>query len=266
MQTWAVTYDPSLFTEELYQKGLQLVDPESAAKIKRFYRREDACRGLISRLLPRMLLKKKGIASREMTFAATTAGKPYITTPGIDPPIAYNVSHDNSLVVMAFTSGKLNPPAFSIGIDVMKVQMSSRQDTYASFINIFRDQLTPLERRLLLSPGVTDHEGLKRFFWMWTLKEAYTKALGIGLGFDFSRVEFDVESDIVRVDGTVPGGWRFTKFELKEGESLNVGVVAELIGDTETVVISEKETKEWLLPFTAVAFVEQAIHELTPPS
>ncbi|KAK7060310.1 hypothetical protein VNI00_001075 [Paramarasmius palmivorus] len=235
-------------------QGLFLLDIDNSSK-----------GGLISRLLPRMLLKERGIASREMTFAATTAGKPYITTPGIEPPIAYNVSHDNSLVVMVFASGKHNPPAFNIGIDVMKVQMSSRQDTYTQFVNIFQDQLTPLERRLLLSPGVSEFEGLTRFFWMWTLKEAYTKAVGIGLGFDFSRVEFDVEHSKVRVDGKVPDGWRFTKFEVKEAESLYVGVVAEFIGDIETMVVSEKEPKEWFIPFTAVDFVERAIRELTSP-
>ncbi|KAF9263630.1 4'-phosphopantetheinyl transferase [Marasmius fiardii PR-910] len=263
MQVWAVVYDPSLFTEDLYQEGLQLVDEESAARIKKFYRREDACRGLISRLLPRVLLTEKEIAPKDMLFAATSAGKPYITTPGIDPLLAYNVSHDNNLVVMAFAPGKLNPPSFSLGIDVMKVQMSSRQETYSSFVNIFQDQLTPLERRSLLSPGISKEEGLRTFFWIWTLKEAYTKALGLGLGFDFSRVEFDVAASIVRVDGEVPSGWRFTKFEMRVLDGLNVGVVAEHLGDIATVVVSEKEPKEWLKSLTAVAFLERAIQDLS---
>ncbi|KAG7097279.1 hypothetical protein E1B28_004644 [Marasmius oreades] len=247
----------------IYQKGLQLVDQESAIRIKKFYRREDACRGLISRLLPRVLLKEKGIASNKMSFGTTSVGKPYITTPGIDPPLAYNISHDNNLVVMAFAPGKTNPPSFSLGVDVMKVQMSSRQDTYTSFINIFQDQLTPLERISLLSPTVSKEDGLKRFFWIWTLKEAYTKALGLGLGFDFSRVEFDIAADSVRVDGEVPLGWRFTKFEMRVIDGLNVGVVAEHIGDIATVVVSENEPKEWLQSMTAVMFLERAIQELS---
>ncbi|KAF9076416.1 hypothetical protein BDP27DRAFT_796648 [Rhodocollybia butyracea] len=34
--------------------------------------------GLVARLLPRILLKERGISSNAMTFAATEAGKPYI--------------------------------------------------------------------------------------------------------------------------------------------------------------------------------------------
>ena len=81
---------------QLYQRGILLVDQESKARIQRFYRRDDACRmysqpylesrqgrlpgTLISRLLPRMLLKERGISTSAMTFASTKAGKPYIAS------------------------------------------------------------------------------------------------------------------------------------------------------------------------------------------
>ncbi|KIK65489.1 hypothetical protein GYMLUDRAFT_38964 [Collybiopsis luxurians FD-317 M1] len=261
MQVWAVSYNPPRFTEELYQKGLLLVDSASAAKIKRFYRREDACRGLIARLLPRVLLKERGISPSEMTFAATEAGKPYITTPDIQPPIAYNLSHDNGFVVMAFAPGRTHPPAYGLGVDVMQVRLP-RRDSYRSFIDTFEEQLTSLERESV-SPAVPEAEGLKNFFWLWTMKEAYTKALGLGLGFDFSRIEFDVNADIVRVDGKVPQGWRFHKFEMREEGELYVGVVAELIEGLETVVVPETEPKPWFRNFEAIAFVERAAEELS---
>lgn len=35
---------------------------------------------------------------------------------------------------------------------------------------------------------------MRRFLALWTLKEAYTKALGLGLGFDFSRIEFQLSA------------------------------------------------------------------------
>jgi len=94
------------------------------------------------------------------------------------------------------------------------------------------------------------------------MKEAYTKALGLGLGFDFSRIEFDVKADVVRVDGQVPSGWKFHKFEVTEGGKPYVGVVAELTGGSETVVVSESEPKPWLKVFEAVPFVERAMEEL----
>ncbi len=125
--------------------------------------------------------------------------------------------------------------------------------------------MTPLERRFV-SPAVPEQEGIQRFFWIWTLKEAYTKALGLGLGFDFSRIEFDVVSDVVRVDGQEPHGWQFHKFQLTEDDGIYVGVVAELFGDSATVVVSETEPKPWLQSFTAASFVDRTIKELGPLS
>ncbi|KAK0498528.1 hypothetical protein EDD18DRAFT_1461547 [Armillaria luteobubalina] len=263
MQVWAVYYEPALFSEDLYNAGLSLVDPESATRIKRFFRREDACRTLIGRLLPRMMLRDHGVLPRAITFGATEARKPYIITPILDPPVAFNVSHDNGLVAMVFGPGTANPPAYTIGIDVMKVRIPGRE-SFRSFVETVGDQasLTALERRCLLSPEVSQDEALRRFFWIWTIKEAYTKALGLGLGFDFNRVEFDVTSDIIRIDGAVPPGWQFRKFELVQGQDVYLGVVAEFTGGTETVITSENEARPWLVTYDAHLFVQRAVREL----
>ena len=97
------------------------------------------------------------------------------------------------------------------------------------------------------------------------MKEAYTKALGYGLGFDFRRVEYDVESGILRVDNTIPDGWRFHKFVLNNREDVYEGVVAEFIGGIKTEIIHENESSDWLTITDAAEFVEKAIHELQEP-
>lgn len=61
-------------------------------------------------------------------------------TAGIDPPIAYNISHDNALVAMVFAPGIHGAPAYNIGIDVMKVRVPGRE-TFASFVHTIRDQV-----------------------------------------------------------------------------------------------------------------------------
>jgi len=111
--------------------------------------------------------------------------------------------------------------------------------------------------------GVSTEEALSRFFWIWTMKEAYTKALGLGLGFNFSRVEFDPSTNTLRVDGQIPKGWQFHKFTLKQNNDLYQGVVAELVGGTETNVISERiESKPWLHVFDAADVVHRCMKEL----
>ncbi|TFK43160.1 4'-phosphopantetheinyl transferase superfamily [Crucibulum laeve] len=259
MQAWAVVYNASLLSEELYQRALLLVDSDSVARIKKFYHRADACRTLIGRLLTRVMLKERGISVHAMKFSATSAGKPYITT-NLKPPVGYNVTHDNALIALAFAPGIHNAPAFSIGIDVMKVRLPSRE-TFASFVDSVGEQLTPLEHRLLFS-GASPTEGLRRFFWMWTLKEAYTKALGVGMGFNFQRVEFDVVRKVVRIDGKIPEGWRFNLFVIRDGDDLYQGVVAEYVGGMRTEVIDITSNPNWLVVYDAVTFVKKAIDQL----
>ncbi|PPQ72529.1 hypothetical protein CVT24_004835 [Panaeolus cyanescens] len=263
--------DSSLsWVEQLYQAALSVVDSESQSRIKRFYHRDDACRTLIGRLLTRTLVKERGIPLPDVKFAATAAGKPYIVSQSKEknilfreflyPPLAYNITHDNNLIAMAYAPGLQNSPAFSLGIDVMKLRIPGRE-TFASFVETVGDQLTQLEHRQI-NEGISQGEKLKRFFWMWTLKEAYTKALGIGLGFDFRRVEFDVVERVVRVDGRIPPGWRFNMFTVQDGDDVYQGVVAEFVGDIPTRVVDETAKIDWLTVHDAVEFTQDAIATL----
>ncbi|KAH7930301.1 4'-phosphopantetheinyl transferase [Leucogyrophana mollusca] len=258
MQVWAIIYDKTDFPDNLYQNALPLVDAASQAKIKKFYRREDACRSLIGSLLPRVLLKKRGVAKDAMRFAVTESGKPYVTTPGIEPPLGFNVTHDEGVVAMAFGTGDLGPPAFNIGVDVMKLKIPPRT-SFASFVDSVGSQLTALEHDIVLA-DVAEDEAIRRFYWIWTLKEAYTKALGIGLGFDFKRIEFDVTDNKVTIDGEPARGWQFLKFEISQSGGSYVGVAAKFIGGRSTTISDLSEG--CLVCYDAVSFVDRATEEL----
>ena len=116
---------------------------------------------------------------------------------------------------------------------------------------------------MLLKAAETDEKRLELFFWMWTLKEAYTKAIGSGLGFDFQRVDFDPVRLVLLVDGTMPHGWRFHMFTVTDGEDRYLGVIAEFVNDSRTTeIIPEGSKHEWLTILDAAPFAENTICKL----
>lgn len=89
------------------------------------------------------------------------------------------------------------------------------------------------------------------------------------MGFDFSRIEYDVPNDVVRIDGIAPRGWKFTRFELqnevRSGQIEEyVGVVAIFVGEDVEVEfkVVEASSPEWLKVYNASQFMKMAIEEL----
>lgn len=95
------------------------------------------------------------------------------------------------------------------------------------------------------------------------MKEAYTKAIGFGLGFDFKRIDFNPPKRVVRIDGKAPQGWSFHMFTVPDGEDQYLGVVAEYLGDSTTTIVEYipegPGPTGWLTVQAAVSFVEHAV-------
>ncbi|KAL5530656.1 hypothetical protein ACEPAF_6914 [Sanghuangporus sanghuang] len=253
MSIWAVSFSDRSFTEDvrighkpLYKAGLVLVDTESQARIKRFYFKSDSYRCLLGRLLPRLLLKQYGIPPKEAAFGRTASGKPYVKNPSLEHAIGFNVSHDNEYIIMAFQirQPSVDPPSESapqtydkdvdvttIGVDVMKVALPKYEKNLRSFIHSISDTLTSLEQHSLLEHSDAN-DALRRLYLVWTLKEAYTKALGLGLGFDFKRIEVNISTSRIYIDGSLPLGWEFRAFSLESqsGDEYQVAI-ARFTGD-----------------------------------
>lgn len=175
---------------------------------------------------------------------------------------------------MAFATGDLGPPAYNIGVDVMQLKVPPRTtfpelvDSVSSQVRfplgrrpwlIVVSQLTPLELTTLLE-DIPEAEAIRRFYWVWTLKEAYTKALGLGLGFDFRRIEYDVVRENVTIDGELARGWQIRKFEVAHGSNKYVGVAARFVGGR-NVSLAELDEGS-LVCYDAASFVLRAIEEL----
>ncbi|KAG8967431.1 copper chaperone of lysine biosynthesis protein [Tulasnella sp. 419] len=227
MQVWLVKvpFESGELTEALFERAIQLVDEESRAKIRRFYHAEDRWRCLVGRLLPRHFLLSKGIKHEDMKFDKTDAGKPFLSAPQLGSPFAFNITHDSKFVGMAFSTHSENN---DIGIDLMRVEIP-KGETVKSFADILEDQLSHHEQIHLRTMTSRRVDGANLIFKYWTIKEAYTKALGHGLGFDFSRIEYDETASPVTlsVEGKPLVEWCIRGFSWSDGGEQYLGVVAQ---------------------------------------
>jgi 4'-phosphopantetheinyl transferase len=152
------------------------LNEDEIAHARTLRREEDRVRYVAIRSLPRHALLHTTLTEigSELTFNISEFGKPELAAERAS--LSFSISHAESFSVIAITSGA------TIGIDVEKVCAERVR-------HLPTDCFTARERRRLDSRSAV--ERTFDFFRLWTLKEAYTKALGLGFSAEFDRIEFD---------------------------------------------------------------------------
>ena len=154
-----------------------------------------------------------GLPNAAIRLERTDTGKPFLASHGA-PRLAFNVSHAGDWVLLGATQD-----SEAIGVDVMQVALPGRMTDVAAFLKDFGDYFTPREWTCI---GTS----LRNFMTHWTLKEAYVKYLGAGIGFGLLRCHFECEpADEIRllVDDAPETSIRFSRFTLGDD---HVGAVA----------------------------------------
>jgi phosphopantetheine--protein transferase-like protein len=96
--------------------------------------------------------------------------------------------------------------ALKLGMDIVVFDDFNRQvhDSVEDFVKVFREMFTDWEWRRIHSTHTEQHVMIE-FYLRWAMKEAYTKALGVGLHLNFAA--FETRLDIVDVHGSDSGVW-----------------------------------------------------------
>ncbi|MEV7025570.1 4'-phosphopantetheinyl transferase superfamily protein [Kitasatospora sp. NPDC093558] len=171
-------------------------------------------------------------AALELAYGPT--GRPYLR--GYDQ-IDISLSHTEGLLLVGLTRRGL------IGVD------AERADRPLYGNGLGRTVCTPFELVSLASlPEAERDAGLVR---LWTLKEAYSKAIGQGMQFRFTDFGFGPDGKPVRVqrpDGTTGTGdeWAFRTFTLDSGYCVSAAVYDAGFGGTADTVITTMLDPDWV--------------------
>lgn len=165
--------------EALHARYRALMTPEERARGDRFHFERDRSRYRVTRALVRTVLSRYApIAPKDWRFEATEYGQPLITNPETEARrLSFNLTHTSDLVVLAVTQGR------AVGVDTENISRGALLEVADRFF-----APSECEHLTALPPEAQ----AVRFFELWTLKESYIKARGLGLSIGLDRFAFDL--------------------------------------------------------------------------
>jgi 4'-phosphopantetheinyl transferase len=203
---WVVE-DQLISDQSLLDKYQTLLNEEEQKRFERKIFPKHKKQFLVSRALLRSVLGGYlQQAPEDLVFARNAYGKPRIASFEKSLPISFNLSHTNGLSVLAVTL------EHELGVDVE--YLTRKVDILKLAERYFSEQ----EFLDLAARDVKDFN--QHFFNLWTLKEAYIKACGMGLAiplkdfsFHFNNKRLGITFDAARADN--PELWQFWQFVYK---------------------------------------------------
>lgn len=167
-------------------KILDWLSAEEQKRYQRFVSKQQAQQYLLTRALLRSQLSNRVryVLPCEWTFVVDDYGKPKLADEFSNLDLHFNLSHSEDLVVLALGegSGKGLGRGLNLGVDVESIHrpvfsMALAKRYFAT------SELADLMK-------LTEQQQIKRIVQLWTLKESYLKANGVGLRVPLSKLAF----------------------------------------------------------------------------
>jgi 4'-phosphopantetheinyl transferase len=174
---------------------------DELARYRRFHFARDARDYAAAHALLRTVLSRNGDRAPERwRFDTTADGKPFLIDQGAFRA-SFSVSHSHGMVACAVTEEA------EVGVDV---ECINRDVNVAAIAGRF---FAPTEAAQLARLDASQR--LDRFFDLWTLKEALSKALGVGMAASMAALALTVgEAGEIRLDApdSETQSWQFGLF------------------------------------------------------
>lgn len=187
---------------------------DELARYQRFHFEQDRREFALAHALLRTTLSAfDAIAPHDWRFENDVNGKPAVAPGVTSVPFSFNLSHSHGLVACAIAVHA------DVGVDVESV---TRTTDWRSIVPRYFSaaEVAQIER---LPAG----EQAARFFELWTLKEAFAKALGVGLSQSLDATCFDLGGESIACslpDGVRADTWQFALYRPTADHRLAVAV------------------------------------------
>lgn len=190
------------------------LDDRERSRYERFRLCQHRQEYLVAHALLRSCLSRYGDRQpQDWVFSTNDHGRPELQREWGAPSLRFNLSHTTGLVACAVTRSA------DVGVDV---EYTARKGDLAAIAkaSFVPEELADLNR-------LTGTAWRDRFFDLWTLKEAYLKARGLGLSLPMQQCAFQVEPgapEPIRFNSELSEGWVFWLLSPTQQHRLAVAV------------------------------------------
>lgn len=188
-------------------------------RMARFVKRDDRARYAAAHLLVRWALARSlGEPELALSLDQTERGKPFVTDPALAAEVSFSLSHTRGLVGCALWS------TAPVGLDL---EASTRR---LQVVELLDTVLSSGEREQWERAGLAEGPALERFLEIWTLKEALSKALGVGLSVAPEEWSFDLDTSPIHRLLSLPDAfgdparWQFEQTRSPEGHVVSLAI------------------------------------------
>jgi 4'-phosphopantetheinyl transferase len=217
---WIARVDQALADPAAVARYRAWLAPDERERIDRHRHERDRLEHLATRALARAVLSRYTGAAEPAgwVLAAGSHGKPEVVRPRLTAPLAFNMANSDGVAACAVTLAR------QVGVDVERAEHGDNP------MEVAEACFSPVELAGLRALPAEQRRG--RFLTLWTLKEAYIKARGLGLSLPLDAITFDV-GDGDRPPGVAfdrprlsddPAAWAFAHHWLAPGYQLAVAV------------------------------------------
>lgn len=169
-----------------YSFYYELLSTEKRMRVDRFHFEDDKKRSVVGDMLAKEMISEYcKIPVQDIQLQKDTNGKPFVKDLGVE----FNISHSGKYVICAISDKP-------IGVDIEQIRELD--------LSISKKFCNDKELKYIFDGSISKKESIKRFFEIWTFKEAYLKMLGVGLSFlDNTPDFFKCKKNTINVNGYI---------------------------------------------------------------